>query len=224
MSDVKTGRREMYAALTRGAVLDAAKHLFVEKGFDATSIDDIARLSQTSKGAVYHHFSDKREIFAEVFKASELAVMGAALRSMPDKGSAWDRLRTATSAFLRSYVDDTDARALLQQVMGVLGWERVRAIDEETALPMIRASLGDLIPTQGNRFPISTAAELLFALYCNGILHIAGSADPQRASKDVEKVIFMMLNGLQAAGGANEVVPSSVELRWRSGEHQAALT
>lgn len=198
MSDVKTGRREMYAALTRAAVLDAATQLFVEKGFDETSVDDIARLSQTSKGAVYHHFPDKREIFAEVFKASELAVMRAALQSTPEHGSPWDRLKAATAAFLRSYVDDTTARALLRQVMGVLGWERVRAIDEETALPMVRASLGELMPTDRSVFPIAIAAELLFGLYCNGVLHIASSDDPKRASKEVETVIVTMLSGLQA--------------------------
>jgi AcrR family transcriptional regulator len=199
MSDVKTGRREMYAALTRAAVLDAATQLFVEKGFDETSIDDIARVSQTSKGAVYHHFPDKREIFAAVFTASELAVIDAALQSTPEHGSSpWDRLKAATTAFLRSYVEDTTARALLRQVMGALGWERVRAIDEETALPMIRASLGELMPTDNATFPVATAAELLFGLYCNGILHIAGSDDPSRASTEVETVIFAMLRGLQA--------------------------
>ena len=90
-------------------------------------------------------------------------------------------------------------RALLRQVMGALGWERVRAIDEEIALSIIRASVAELIPTAGTAFPITTAAELLFGLYCNGILHIAGSAHPAHAATDVETVIFAMLRGLQTS-------------------------
>jgi hypothetical protein len=53
VSDVKISRRDRYAALTCEAVLDAAKTLFVSNGFDATSVDEIARVAQSSKGAVY---------------------------------------------------------------------------------------------------------------------------------------------------------------------------
>ncbi|MEE3066458.1 MAG: helix-turn-helix domain-containing protein, partial [Actinomycetota bacterium] len=52
----RANRRKMQAELTRTAVLDAARDLFVAKGFEATSVDEIARASQSSKGAVYHHF------------------------------------------------------------------------------------------------------------------------------------------------------------------------
>ena len=88
MSDVKLGRREKYAALTKEAVLDAAKQLFVTEGFDATSVDDIARLSEVSKGAVYHHFSDKREVFAELFRATLASAVQAVFDVVSPTASA----------------------------------------------------------------------------------------------------------------------------------------
>lgn len=207
MSAVKPRRREMSAALTRAALLDAAKTLFVTKGFDATSIEDIAQLAQC-KGAVYHHFTDKQEIFADVFRSSQAVVIQAAIESMSGSGQSWDLVEAATQAFLRSYVADEDARALLRQVMGVLGWDRVRALDEEVALPFLRATLEESVRTgQVRPTPIEATAELLFSLYCNAILFIAGVPDAARASSDVETVILSMLAGLKPTPPAAPLRP-----------------
>jgi AcrR family transcriptional regulator len=188
----------MSAALTRAALLDAAKTLFVTQGFDATSVEDIAQLAQASKGAVYHHFSDKQEIFAEVFRSSQAVVIQAAIDSMSGSGQSWDLVEAATRAFLRSYVADEDAHTLLRQVMGVLGWDRVRALDEEVALPFLRATLEESVRTgQVHPTPIEATAELLFSLYCNAILFIAGEPDATKASRDVETVLLLLLDGLK---------------------------
>jgi AcrR family transcriptional regulator len=198
----------MSAALTRAALLDAAKTLFVTKGFDATSIEDIAQLAQASKGAVYHHFSDKQEIFAEVFRASQAVVIQAAIDSVSGSGQSWDLVEAATRAFLRSYVADEDARALLRQVMGVLGWDRVRALDEEAALPFLRSTLEEAVRTgQVRPTPIEATAELLFSLYCNAILFLAGAPDAATASSDVETVILFMLAGLKPTPPAAPLRP-----------------
>ncbi|HEY7051734.1 MAG TPA: TetR/AcrR family transcriptional regulator [Mycobacterium sp.] len=198
MSDVKTGRRAMYAELTRTAVLDAAKALFVTKGFAATSIDDIARSSESSKGAVYHHFSDKQQIFTEVFRASQQSVMQAAFAVLSPSGTAWERAQAVTRAFLHAYVADADARALLRQVMGALGWDRVREIDEELALPFIRGLLEEAIRDgEVADVPIEATADLLFSLYCNAVLFIAAAENPDVAAGEVATVVFKMLEGMK---------------------------
>ena len=47
-------------------ILDAASKLFVEKGYDGTSLQDIINETKLSKGAIYHHFSSKEEIFERI--------------------------------------------------------------------------------------------------------------------------------------------------------------
>ena len=199
--DVKPGRRQMYAELTRTAVLQAARTLFISHGFEATSIDDIARLAQTSKGAVYHHFRDKREIFTEVYRASQNAIVARIIDLMTSESMQqhpWERVEAGTRLFLRSYVDDVDARALLRQVMGVLGWDGVRALDEETALPFLRATLQEFVAKGHARVvPIDATVEIFFSVFCNAILYIAAAADPDTASQEVETVIFTALEGLK---------------------------
>lgn len=198
MSDVKPRRRDISAALTRTAVLDAARALFTSKGFETTSIDEIARASQSSNGAVYHHFRDKQEIFAEVFRASQAAVMHTAVAAMPSEATAWQRVEQATRAFLRSYVVDDDARALLRQAISVLGWDRVRELDEEQSLPLIRATLAEAMRTgEAKPVPVSAAADILFSVYCNAVLVIAAGPDPGRTADDVETVIVTLLGGLR---------------------------
>jgi AcrR family transcriptional regulator len=198
MSDVKPGRREMYAAFTKAAVLDAAKQLFIAKGYDATSVEDIARAAHASKGAVYHHFADKQAIFAEVFTLVQATVMHTAIAAMSGADQPWAGFEAATRAFLRRYVADEEARTLLRQAMGVLGWDRVHAIDEESTLPFIRATLTEFIRTDViHPVPVEVAAELLFGLYCNGILLIAGADDPARTSRETETLIFTMLGAFK---------------------------
>lgn len=60
--------RNKYPEETVKLILDAATHLFVEKGYDATSLQDIINETNLSKGAIYHHFSSKEEIFEAIFR------------------------------------------------------------------------------------------------------------------------------------------------------------
>lgn len=52
------------------AILEAAEILFAEKGFDAVSMSAIARLANTSKPNIYHHFKNKNELYLAVMKAA----------------------------------------------------------------------------------------------------------------------------------------------------------
>ncbi|RDI68136.1 TetR family transcriptional regulator [Nocardia pseudobrasiliensis] len=190
----------MYAALTKTAILDAARKLFVEKGFDSTSVDDIARESQLSKGAVYHHFQDKQQVFAEVYLAAEKVVIGAVAESAiaPDL-EPWDRAEVAARTAIQRYAADADTRSLLRQVTGVLGVERTRELDSEVALPLIRGLLDEL-SRLGLLRPVDldTTAQMVFRLLAEASLAIALAQDPETASHDVELVMLSMFRGLRA--------------------------
>jgi AcrR family transcriptional regulator len=201
MGDRRGNRRELHAQLTRTAVLDAARALFVAKGFEATSVDDIAHASQSSKGAVYYHFRDKQAIFSEVFRASQAAIMQAvlptALESMPDDASPWEQALLAIRAVLQCYVEDDVARVLLRESASALGWDRKQAVDEELALPLLRAVLTELIDAgEVVPVPVGVAAELLYALLSKTGPIIAAAEDPAQAITEIEPVLFKLLNGL----------------------------
>ncbi|MCQ4118925.1 TetR/AcrR family transcriptional regulator [Rhodococcus tibetensis] len=198
MSDVKHGRREIYAALTRKAVLDAAKTLFVGKGFANTSVGDIATLANVSKGAVYHHFDDKQEIFAQLFRESLGGVLQAVADSMLGFDQPWARVDAATRTFLAVYVADPEARMLLQQVVGVLGEQRTRALDEEFALPIIRAMLVELDKV-GELKPVSidATARIIFDVLCGAASSLVDATNAEVAAHELEVAILCMFSGFR---------------------------
>lgn len=202
-------RREKHAELTRIAVLDAARTLFVSKGFEATSVDDIAVASQSSKGAVYYHFKDKQEIFAEVFRASQADVMQAtlpaSLEAMPENATPWQQALLAISAVLRVYVENDEARVLLRDSSAALGWHRKQELDEELALPLLRAVLTELVEAgEVDPIPVAVTAELLYALLSKAGPIIAAAGDPARVASEIEEVLSLLLGGLHRGSAASD--------------------
>ena len=199
VGDVKISRRERYAAQTCEAVLGSAKTLFVSKGFDATSVDEIADLAQASKSAVYHHFRDKQAIFTELFRASQEAVAAKVIGAMPTgTEEPWAKVQIAIRLFLHGYVADDEARALLRQVVSVLGWDRVRELNEQQTLPFLRATLESFVADGYARpVPIEATVELFFSMFYNAVLFITDADDPDAASTEVETVIMCALEGLK---------------------------
>ncbi|MEW2396333.1 TetR family transcriptional regulator [Streptomyces sp. NPDC046862] len=194
-------RREEYAALTRAAVLEAAAELFAEKGFDVTSVDDIAGTARVSKGAVYHHFADKRAIFDEVFQVSQQGVLdqvGIALKDLGgEEPSPWSVARAAVQGFLGAYVADARRRSLLRQSAGVLGVQRCREMDDELALPLVLGLLNQLAERgELQPVPIEMTATVIFGTLCEAATALAFAEDHEQAGKDAAQVVGYMLSGL----------------------------
>ncbi|MPY61666.1 TetR/AcrR family transcriptional regulator [Streptomyces spongiae] len=194
-------RREEYAALTRAAVLEAAAELFAEKGFDVTSVDDIAGTARVSKGAVYHHFADKRAIFDEVFKVSQQGVLDQVAVAIEGLGDSEQSPGAVASAavrgFLGSYVVDARRRALLRQSAGVLGVQRCREVDNELALPLVLGLLNQLAERgELQPVPIEMTATVIFGTLCEAATALAFAEDHEQAGKEAAQVVGHMLSGL----------------------------
>ncbi len=194
-------RREEYAALTRAALLEAAAELFAEKGFDVTSVDDIAGAARVSKGAVYHHFPDKRAIFDEVFQVSQQGVVAhvnEALSALDGEDQPpWLVAATAVQGFLDSYVTDERKRSMLRQSAGVLGVRRCREIDDKLALPLVMGLLEEL-EARGElqAVPRKMAATVIFGTLCEAATSLALADDHEQAGREASQVVIHMLSGL----------------------------
>ncbi|TLF75411.1 TetR/AcrR family transcriptional regulator [Nocardia cyriacigeorgica] len=190
----------MYAALTKSAIIDAARKLFVERGYDETSVDDIARESNVSKGAVYHHFPDKQQIFADVYRDATAAVTTKVAEEVAGTtADSWDRVEVAARAAIQAYAGDADTLALLRQVTRVLGDERTKQLESELALPLIRGLLDEMAAIgQLRSFDTDIAAQLAFRVLCEASLIVAAADDPESAARESETVMLRMLEGLRA--------------------------
>ncbi len=95
-------RRAAQAESTRHALVDAARRLFVEKGYHHTGTEEIvAAAGVGTRGALYHHFTDKQALFEAVFHSVEVDLVTAAAQNLADPADgALNQLRQGLIGFL----------------------------------------------------------------------------------------------------------------------------
>ncbi len=119
---------------TRQALVDAARRLFTDQGYAATGTEEIVAAARVTRGALYHHFHDKTDLFRAVMEqiAGEVAehLIDAELSrpaaSSPEQSTAdtWDEIRDGLRAFLDlCVVTDDFQRIVLVEGPAVLGHE-----------------------------------------------------------------------------------------------------
>lgn len=145
MSDIpEKSRRDEYAETTRNALLDAARQLFVEIGYQKTGIEAIAKVARVTRGAFYHHFRDKIAIFdALVMRLQAEAIVKVEGRARAEN-DRWTRLRHGLDAFLEACSDPIYRRLVIQDAPSVLGASRFREIDSMSLSRLLTGPLQNL--------------------------------------------------------------------------------
>jgi AcrR family transcriptional regulator len=183
---------------TRNALVAAARRLFVERGYHATSTEQIVALAGVgTRGALYHHFADKRALFVAVFEAVEedlVAAAGAAIHEAPPL----EMLRNGLIGFLDASLTPEVQRILLIDGPAVLGWQEWRAIEARYGLGGIRGML-ELAVANGSlpRQPVEVLAHLLLATTAEAALFIANADDPAAARDQAVDALDRLLSGIK---------------------------
>ena len=95
----KLSRKEREAAWRKSEIVEAARRLFASKGFEATSLQEIAEASEFSVGALYNFFENKEDIYFAVIEADMGALHAQAERAM----SASEEPKAKLEAFVRTH-------------------------------------------------------------------------------------------------------------------------
>jgi AcrR family transcriptional regulator len=190
-------RRAEQSEATRAALVRAARQLFARRGYANVGTEEIVRRAKVTRGALYHHFADKRDLFRAVHEQMEgqlVEAIGAELAGIED---ARELLATGVRAFLDACTDPALARISLLDAPSVLGWSEWREIDARYGMGLVRMGL-EAAMEQGalpRQDPEPLAHLLLAALGEAGLL-IANAADPQAARRRVEEPLTSLLSGL----------------------------
>jgi AcrR family transcriptional regulator len=116
---------------TRTALLEAARELFVEKGYAATGTPEIVARAQVTRGALYHHFDDKAAIFTAVIEQEAKATAEAIEAATPPSLPPLEALITGGKVYLEAMKEKGRARLVLVEGPTVLGRERLEEIDAQ---------------------------------------------------------------------------------------------
>jgi AcrR family transcriptional regulator len=199
MREMETARtrREEYAEATYEALLDSAAACFLEQGFAATSLDAVATRARVTKGAIYHHFASKRDLFEAVLVRQEersartVAQAGAAA---PD---AWSGVVAAFDAFLEAISDPTYQRLCMVEGPAALGFEEWWAFGERYEIEVIRGQLDRAAEAGVIRVEdLDMLAHVLFGAVTAGVLAMARSDDPDRERQRFRTVMLELMHGM----------------------------
>ena len=193
---------ERRAGTVRG-IEDAARKLFAVRGFTETTIDDIAARAGVAKGAVYHHFSSKEEIFTRVLESIQAELSAAQIPAPSAKPrDPLDMISAGVLRYLLAISEPGIKRILLIDGPSVLGWQKWREMDARYFGALTRAALamalGDAVPPR----EVEPLAHLLMGAIMEAALVCATAEHPKKLAKELSAGIRALLGGLVSARGA----------------------
>jgi AcrR family transcriptional regulator len=186
---------------TREALIEAARPLFAERGYAGVGTEEIVRSAGVTRGALYHHFADKRELFEAVYEKVERELAERIAAGALESGSAepLEAMRAGAEMFLQACTEPEAQRIALLDGPAVLGWDRWREIAAEHGLGLIEGTLqaaidAGAIPAQ----PVRPLAHVLMGALDEAAMLVARAEDPERMRAEVGRTLDSLLAGLSS--------------------------
>ena len=105
-------RTKEEAEVTRKTLLEAGLRVFSRKGYADTTLDDIAQEAEVTRGAIYHHFGGKAELYNHVISDGWERIMPAIHKGISEGSNGLDKLRRSFIYFVKFAVEDETFRAI----------------------------------------------------------------------------------------------------------------
>ena len=187
------------ADATRGALLAAARELFTDHGYAATSTTEIVTRAGVTRGALYHHFPAKHDLFRAVFAQLEAEVTTHVAQEALAGADPLEQLRVGSRAYLDACLDPAIQRVVLVEGPSVLGWETWQEIESRYGYGLVVAGVeaamaAGLVDTQ----PVAPLAHVLFGALTEAGMVVARAGDPRVARAEMDEAMDRLLDGLRA--------------------------
>lgn len=197
--------RKANAEATQAALRAAGRQLFGQLGFEATSLGAICAQAGVTTGALYHHFGDKKGLFAAVAEELDAGLVQLATRArdraLAQGADAWEAFLAAMDAFLAAGLNPEGRRIGLTDapaVLGTQGWLEIRERQGLGAMVQTVAALQAAGLLQAGDPKLR--ARLILGLLYGAVEALAH--DPQTAQTalaDARQLLHAMLDGMRPA-------------------------
>jgi AcrR family transcriptional regulator len=186
---------ETRSAEMRSRLLDAARVLFVETGFAATSTPAIVNAAGVTRGALYHHFADKQAIFRAVLDREAEQVAKTIEAADSPQMDALHRLLAGAEAYLDAMAIAGRTRLLLIDGPAVLGRETLREIEAQHGDESLRFGLEEAMAAGDlPSLPIAPLTSMLSAMFERAAIELAERQSPE----DYLVIVKAIISGLAA--------------------------
>ncbi|HET7053919.1 MAG TPA: helix-turn-helix domain-containing protein [Solirubrobacterales bacterium] len=184
---------------TRSALIEVARPLFAERGYAGVGAEEIVRAAGLTRGALYHHFGGKRDLFEAVYERLE-AELAQRIADGALAGGAAEPLaamRAGAEMFLRACTEPEVQRIVLIDGPAVLGWDHWREIAAEHGLGLIEATLQAALEAGAiAEQPVRPLAHVLMGALDEAAMLVARAEDPDLMRAEVGRTLDLLLLGL----------------------------
>jgi AcrR family transcriptional regulator len=193
----KSDKRLVQGEATRNALVVAARRLFGEQGYAATSTEEIVAAAGVTKGALYHHFGGKQELYRVVLEQvlHEVSDAVVAIFNQPDP---WRDLVDGCAAWIDAHQDPAVRRIVLTDARAVLDEDVVRDIEGRLGVVAVRGALRKNRTARSlDDAPLRPLALMVIGALREACLYVAQADDPAAARDEAVALIARMLEGFR---------------------------
>jgi len=185
---------------TRNALIDAARTLFATKGYADTGTPEIVSAAGVTRGALYHHFADKCELFrAVVEREAETVAQRISLESVAPESSL-EGILSGADAYFDAMSEAGRARLLLLEGPAILGVQAMEELDRRTGQAELRQGLQSAVQSAGVKVPLDALTAVFSAAFDRAALGIVLGG----SSEDYRQAIRILAEGIPGMKAASE--------------------
>jgi AcrR family transcriptional regulator len=201
MADAVKTKQDLRSEATRQRLTAAARGLFAERGYAGVGTQEIVQAAGVTRGALYHQFRDKADLFAAVAEAIHAEIADRISADAQAAGSVDADPIAALHAGLRRFLevcaDPAVERILLLDAPAVLGWQAWRDMAERYGLGLLQHALqsaidaGAIMPQ-----PVVPLSHALLGALAECAMYIARAEAPDAARRECIAILQQLLDGL----------------------------
>ena len=182
---------------TTTALVAAARELFAQDGYAATSLDAVAAKARVTKGAVYHHFQGKQQLFEAVFTREVERLCAVMPTVYASKRDPWDGFEACCRAFLEECLEPGLQRIMLLDALAAMGWEGVRRMEAPMMELMEIAIAAAVDAGRIAPRPAGPLAVFLYGALCETAMSVARADSQKGAHRRALTELSHVLEGLR---------------------------
>jgi AcrR family transcriptional regulator len=204
MARAAKNKQVLRSEATRQRLVAVARTMFAERGYAGVGTEQIVQAAGVTRGALYHQFRDKADLFAAVAETAQAEVAQRINSGAESDGpvDAMTALYAGVRRFLEACADPAVERILLLDGPAVLGWQAWRDLADRYGLGLLQHGLqvamdaGAITPQ-----PVQPLAHVLIGALDECALYIARAGDPAASRQQCNAILQQLLGGLTPGAG-----------------------
>jgi AcrR family transcriptional regulator len=204
------GRQAERSEATRKALVDVARRLFAKRGYADVGTEEIVRRAGVTRGALYHHFSGKEDLFRAVAEQVEEEMTRKSAEAALAQQDPWEQQRAGWEAFLDACLDPAVQRIILLDAPSVLGPKAWREIASKYGLALVQFGIRSLMEAGLiEEQPVDPLSHLVIGALSEAAVVIAQAEDTEAARAEMGAALERLMIGLRTDSGGTPATRSA---------------